>query len=72
MKVVLGVPSRSVHCEDVRQARDITLNKSVFHPGWVLTGCAPAAHTGKEGYNKKTTAIESQNSPSSGSTQYHF
>ena len=66
VKVLLGMQCRSVHCEDGRQAQDVLFQKSVFHTGWVLTGCTPLPHGGKGSDSKKATAIESQNSPSSG------
>ena len=42
LNIVLGMESRPLHCSDGYKASKLRLNKSVFAPGWVLTGQAPA------------------------------
>ena len=61
-KVLLGMTSWSVYCKDRRQVGNIRLNKSVFHPGWVLTGCAPTSQPGKEDTSSKAPAAEASSS----------
>ena len=38
---ILGMASCSLHSRAGRKAGDLRLNKTVFHPGWVLTGKVP-------------------------------
>ena len=68
VKVLLGMPSRSVHCNDGRQAGNLRLNKSVIHPGWVLTGCLPTLHPGKKDISSEAPPAEASSSSSTTSS----
>ena len=39
--LLLGMASRSLHSRDGRKAGNLRLNRTVFNPGWVLTGKIP-------------------------------
>ena len=39
--VMLGMELRSLHCKVGCKVGNIRLNRSVFAPGWILTGQAP-------------------------------
>ena len=64
LEVLLGMSSRSVHCKDGREVGELRLNKSIFYPGCVLTGCAPAVQDGKEEINKKAATTKPRGSSS--------
>ena len=62
VKVLLGMPTRSVHSKDGREAGSLRLNNSVFHPEWVFTGCALTSHPGKEDTSNEATDAEASRS----------
>ena len=39
--VMIEMAWRSLHYKDRHKAGELCLNKSIFFPGWVMTGCAP-------------------------------
>ena len=42
VRLLLGMASRSLHSRYGCKVGDLRLNKTVFHPGWVLTGKIPS------------------------------
>ena len=60
-----GSPWYAVPVSALQGRRASRLNKIAFYLGWVLTGCAPAPHSGREKHSRKPPAIELQDSSSS-------
>ena len=71
VEVKLGMVSRSVHCQDGMDTGELRLSRSIFYPGWVLTGCVTAVQDDTKGSNKKAAPVPKdprrQGSSSSGS-----
>ena len=46
VQLLLRMELHSLHSKDGREVGDLRLNRTLFHPGWVLTGRAIAQSEG--------------------------
>ena len=60
LQLLLGIESRSLHSKDGCEAGDLRLNRTLFHPGWVLI---ERALTQSKGVSRVTADFNSAQEP---------
>ena len=58
VQLMLGMASWSLHCTDGMEAGKLHLKKSLFYPGWVLTGCGDVSCHINQGDESETGSVE--------------